>query len=40
MRLFWDGSAFYTRLGNKVRVPEDLVAQMPKEALDGELWFV
>ena len=40
MRLFWDGHSFWTRLGKKVKVPEDLAQQMPKEALDGELWFV
>jgi DNA ligase-1 len=38
MRLFWDGSAFYSRQGKKMKVPEVITSQMPKIALDGELW--
>jgi DNA ligase-1 len=38
VRLFWDGSAFFTRQGRKVQVPHSISSQMPKVALDGELW--
>jgi DNA ligase-1 len=38
MRLFWDGSAFFTRQGRKLQVPETFTSQLPKIALDGELW--
>ena len=38
MRLYWDGSQFYSRIGNKVNVPESLTKQLPPVALDGELW--
>jgi DNA ligase-1 len=38
IRLFWDGTQFYTRLGNIVKAPEFITKQLPKVALDGELW--
>ena len=38
MRLYWNGSDFYSRQGNKVKVPEFILSQMPKVPLDGELW--
>jgi DNA ligase-1 len=38
MRLFWDGSQFFTRQGKKVMAPESVISQLPKVALDGELW--
>jgi hypothetical protein len=38
MRLFWDGSQFFTRQGNKVKAPEFITKEMPNIALDGELW--
>jgi DNA ligase-1 len=38
MRLFWDGTDFFTRQGNKIPVPDSLKIQLPKIALDGELW--
>jgi DNA ligase-1 len=38
MRLYWNGSDFYSRQGNKVKVPELITRQMPQIALDGELW--
>ena len=38
MRLLWNGSQFVTRQGNVVSVPESLTSQLPKIALDGELW--
>jgi DNA ligase-1 len=38
MRLFWSGSAFFTRQGKKVNAPEYFVGQLPSVALDGELW--
>jgi DNA ligase-1 len=36
MRLFWDGSAFFTRHGKKLTAPDFI--KMPNFALDGELW--
>jgi ATP-dependent DNA ligase len=38
MRLYWNGAEFFTRQGTKVRAPEFITKQMPKIALDGELW--
>jgi DNA ligase-1 len=38
VRLFWNGTAFFTRQGKKVLVPESLTSQLPGIALDGELW--
>ena len=39
MRLYWNGSQFFTRQGRKVRVPESLIKKMPSSiSLDGELW--
>jgi DNA ligase-1 len=38
MRLLWDGTAFFTRQGKKIRAPEFITRKMPNFALDGELW--
>jgi DNA ligase-1 len=38
MRLFWTGTEFFTRNGTKVNIPESIAMQLPKIALDGELW--
>jgi DNA ligase-1 len=38
MRLFWDGSQFSSRNGEKVQVPASITSKMPPVALDGELW--
>ena len=38
MRLFWNGAAFFTRQGRKLKVPLSIVSQMPNISLDGELW--
>jgi ATP-dependent DNA ligase len=38
MRLFWNGTEFYTRQGRKVNVPESITKSLPSVALDGELW--
>ena len=38
VRLFWDGSAFFTRQGRKITLPQSITAQMPRFPLDGELW--
>ena len=40
MRLFWTGTHFVSRLGNKIKVPESITKQLPSVALDGELWYV
>jgi DNA ligase-1 len=38
VRLYWNGSAFFTRQGKKQNVPESFSSQLPSVALDGELW--
>ena len=38
MRLFWNGTEFFSRHGRKVPVPESISSQLPNVALDGELW--
>ena len=38
MRLYWNGSNFYSRHGNEVAVPSFITKSMPNIALDGELW--
>jgi DNA ligase-1 len=38
MRLYWTGSQFFTRQGKNVLVPDFITKQLPKIALDGELW--
>jgi ATP-dependent DNA ligase len=40
VRLLWNGSAFFTRQGKKLKVPENLTRHMPSVTLDGELWYV
>jgi DNA ligase-1 len=37
MRLFWNGSEFFTRNG-KIKVPGFFSRQLPNVSLDGELW--
>jgi DNA ligase-1 len=38
VRLYWSGTAFYTRQGKELQVPESMRSQMPVVPLDGELW--
>jgi DNA ligase-1 len=38
MRLYWNGSEFFTRQGKKVNAPISFTSQLPKVQLDGELW--
>ena len=38
MRLYWDGSQFYSRSGEIVSVPNSISTGMPSVPLDGELW--
>jgi DNA ligase-1 len=38
-RLFWDGSAFFTRQGYLINAPDSVTMAMPNVALDGELWY-
>lgn len=39
VRAYWNGVDFYSRLGNKFYVPEELKKDLPKGLnLDGELW--
>jgi ATP-dependent DNA ligase len=39
MRLYWDGSQFYSRTGEKVNVPQLITQTLPSTPLDGELWY-
>jgi len=39
IRAFWDGSKFYTKLGNEIWVPKFITNSLPKIALDGEFWM-
>ena len=38
VRLFWNGSSFYTRHGRRIAVPSSISSVMPDVSLDGELW--
>ena len=38
MRLLWNGTDFYTRQGNKLKIPSFVSSSMPNIVLDGELW--
>lgn len=43
MRGFWNPTtkAFYSRLGNKLPLPDEVVEAMPSDIfLDGELWYI
>jgi ATP-dependent DNA ligase len=40
VRLYWNGSQFYSRQNRKVKAPLSLTATLPQIPLDGELWFV
>lgn len=39
VRAIWDGKALWTRNGNRINAPEYFTANLPKIALDGELWL-
>ena len=38
VRLYWDGSQFYSRTGEKVKAPLSITSKLPPISLDGELW--
>lgn len=38
IRGYWDGSAMYTKSGNRLFVPSGFTKDFPPFALDGELW--
>jgi len=38
VRCYWNGTTMFTRNGNKFYAPDWWVDQLPKIALDGELW--
>jgi DNA ligase-1 len=40
MRIYWTGTEFMSRQGNKVKVPSALTSQLPSMSLDCELWYV
>ena len=42
VRAFWNPlkQAFFSRKGNRLGIPKDIVASMPADTfLDGELWY-
>lgn len=39
IRAFWDGTRLISRLGNVIHAPDWFLAELPKVALDGELWI-
>ena len=38
VRCYWNGSNMYTRNGNRIFAPDEWVKNLPKLAIDGELW--
>ena len=38
VRAYWDGKAFFSRLGNRFLAPDWFTASLPDVPLDGELW--
>ena len=39
VRAVWDGHALVTRRGNPIHAPDWFIKDLPKQALDGELWI-
>lgn len=39
VRAYWDGQQLWTRQGRAILAPDWFIAGLPKQALDGELWF-
>lgn len=39
VRAYWDGTALYSRQGNRFQVPAWFVKEFPQTPLDGELWM-
>ena len=39
MRAYWDGTALYTRTGNRIDAPSEMLSQLPAMPLDGELFI-
>jgi DNA ligase-1 len=39
VRAYWDGKELLSRLGNVLHAPDWFLADLPKTALDGELWL-
>jgi DNA ligase-1 len=38
VRAFWDGNKFWTQSGIEMKAPREYIRDMPRTALDGELW--
>lgn len=38
VRCYWDGEKMFTRNGNQTFAPKEWIKNLPKIALDGELW--
>lgn len=38
VRCYWNGSKMFTRNGNSIYAPPEWMVNLPKIALDGELW--
>jgi DNA ligase-1 len=39
LRAYWDGTKFFSRLGNEFHVPDYFLEKLPKVPLDGELFL-
>lgn len=39
VRAYWNGEQLMTRSGNKIVAPAAFLKQLPRQTLDGELWF-
>lgn len=39
IRAFWDGQQMLSRSGLPLAIPDSLLAELPKQQLDGELWL-
>ena len=41
IRLYWDGSIFRSRTGERISVPTEMTVNLPQNiSLDGELWYI
>ncbi|MDC2889384.1 hypothetical protein [Psychrosphaera algicola] len=39
IRAYWNGTTLLTRRGNQIHCPQWFIENLPKTALDGELWI-
>ena len=38
IRAYWNGKKLYSKKGNEIKAPKYFTQELPKTALDGELW--